>query len=182
MHWAFYTWQTFLNWENYGQEWYSLRSYGSWCHLMPSWRMPCTVMTTWFHIVFTTTSVLYLYSSFTVTIQSLFDTTSHARLAPIPLQVGEVSHQNERFFLVNSIPLQYFLREWHSLWYSKPTAGELGEVWFALQYDIFCWYQQINYRAKSPGMCLRWYKSLPGILLSTFNKRTSQIMNFLLGL
>lgn len=48
MHWAFYTWQTFLNWENYGQEWYSLRSYGSWCQLMPSWRMPCTVMTTWF--------------------------------------------------------------------------------------------------------------------------------------
>ena len=131
MHWAFYTWQTFLNWENYGQEWYSLRSYGSWCHLMPSWRMPCTVMTTWFHIVFTTTSLLYLYSSSTVTIQSLFDTTSHARLAPVPLQVGEVSHQNERFFLVNSIPLQYFLTEWHSLWYSKPTAGELGAVWFA---------------------------------------------------
>lgn len=84
MHWAFYTWQTFLNWENYGQEWYSLRSYDSWCHLMPSWRMPCTVMTTWFHIVFTTTSVLYLYSSSTVTIQSLFDTTAHARLAPVP--------------------------------------------------------------------------------------------------
>ena len=84
MHWAFYTWQTFLNWENYGQEWYSLRSYGSWCHLMPSWRMPCTVMTTWFHIVFTTTSVLYLYSSSTVTIQSLLDTTAHARLAPVP--------------------------------------------------------------------------------------------------